>query len=145
MKPIDQSCTLPGKGDSLEACLASIVEVALTDVPASHGLDSEELLAWLPTRGFAFAWLRDDLSKYRLWPFLHPYCVIVGPSPRDSSKRHAVVGEITKTGIRVVHDPHPSRDAIGKPWSSLLVLFDAAKWRALFDAPRVKNLTPKKS
>lgn len=107
-------------GNCYPSCIASLLDLDLADVPhvyQLHPTDDEaamqEMLDWLRTRGLSsmsFGW-SDWVQRY-----MHgSLCVISGKSPRGGFN-HAVVGEITREGWRLVHDPHPSGAGIvGEP------------------------------
>lgn len=103
MKPVKQDIFVndpQGRpGNCLQACIASILELKLEEVPHFVTLPDDEWFAflcnWLYDQGyevedFDSVWETDD------------FMLVVGPSPRSVS--HAVV---YKNG-ELVHDPHPS-------------------------------------
>jgi len=125
MKPVTQ--TLFGRpdgpveeiGNCYPACVATLLDLDLADVPHVHQMHPEptaaleESLRFLRKHGYTelcFEWA----------PWLNQYApgslaIFGGQSPRGDWS-HAVVGEITATGWRMVHDPHPSRDGlVGEP------------------------------
>lgn len=125
MKPVTQ--TLFGRpdgpveeiGNCYPACLATLLELDLAEVPHVYQLHADPEAAndasvrWLQQRGYT--------ELYFEWaPWLNHYApgtlaIFGGKSPRGDWS-HAVVGEITATGWRLVHDPHPSRAGIaGEP------------------------------
>lgn len=146
MKPVDQ--TRCNAGDSLTeapgncwaACIASILEVPLDDLPdeATYWKPGQhQAKSYIPYEKAMFAWLRERgllLVEIKLpdvffrggeWDV---YCILAGPSPRNPEVTHAVVGQ----GTRIVHDPHPSRAGLlqieGKPWwYEFVVPIDAAR------------------
>jgi hypothetical protein len=126
MKTVDQSLLVErdGNGDCWSACLATLLGVPITDVPAAlsedRGGSSSQTWAtqeWLALWGLDVSW-RD---------FTNPECpalpegvlgasvILVGPSPRDRFVQHAVIGaidDVAARAFRVIHDPHPSRAGI---------------------------------
>lgn len=96
--------TLPDVGNCLAACVASILELPISQVPnfsfTPNGEDwyEDKLLTWLKTRGFTALFVKYDPELGRLGC----YCVASGKSPRGDHL-HAVV---YKDG-KVVWDPHP--------------------------------------
>lgn len=109
MKPVDQTRFGVGEGNCFSACVASLLEIDLDDVPFFMGADNwdEALLEWCDGRGVVV-----DFSTE--FPAPEGACCIVGGrSPRHSETGHAV---IMRDGA-LVHDPHPSRTGIdGDPW-----------------------------
>lgn len=110
MKPIHQTIFGNGengtpRGNCFAACIASILELSLDEVPnfcARHADWREAANLWLSDRGLFYVDvnlpgdLRDE--HVRFWG----YHVISGVSPRNI--RHSVVG----FGGSMVFDPHPS-------------------------------------
>lgn len=114
MKAVDQTTFgFPG-GNCFSACVASLLEISLADVPyfMSETLDDDggawfdRFQAWLKPRGF---WavcfkLPDQWRPEGL-------CILSGKSPRELANPKAL-HSVVAIGGRVVHDPHPSRDGI---------------------------------
>lgn len=105
MKPVDQT-RVGSEGDCYAACIASLLELPLADVP-NFCADSSN---WLE---HADKWLREE-HEYTLLGFRPRgegafYCIpamyhiMAGKSPRGVD--HAVVAFQGK----MVHDPHPTR------------------------------------
>lgn len=97
-------------GNCFAACVASILELDLADVPElSAGDHTDTNARWLRTLN---DWLRTKDMAYLEIGSLPPddyaylnistYHIVVGPSPRGSYN-HAVVG----LNGKIVHDPHP--------------------------------------
>ncbi len=118
MHKVDQ--TLFGNGDNgsrpgncLQACLASIFNLSLDEVPhfVEHGASwYDDMQAWLMQRGYyALDLLFDD--GYIPNVDIRGYHCLNGISPRGI--RHSVV---CKDGD-MIHDPHPSRGGIVTPTS----------------------------
>lgn len=122
-------------GDCLRAAVASLLDLDPADVPhfvqeGYHAGDTDNdgtawydlLRGFLRSRGYDILWpVADDADEYRRWSALD-HCIVTGPSPRGPFS-HSVVGRLDGT---VVHDPHPSRDGIAGPPTSLAFLCDAA-------------------
>ena len=107
MKPVDQSICNFINGDCFRACVASIFEVPLDAIPNFTADGPENFAALLDkwsTKNNLFCF---DVSADSLDPdwIKDMYVIATGPSPRDSSKLHAVVW---KNG-KLAHDPHPSK------------------------------------
>lgn len=106
MKPVDQTKTLDGgeRGNCLAACLASLFECKLDDVPALEELPPG---AWK----IAMAQWASSLGKELIKRDPDQYCpdvhyIAVGLS--DRGNRHATIG---LNGV-VVHDPHSARKGL---------------------------------
>lgn len=111
-------------GDCLRACVATITDRALLEVP--HFVELGDAW-WDVLRGYVKRWSlgkyeiqwfpprpqprnTDDLTLGESWGYEPGYAVILaGPSPRGDFG-HVVVGDPV-TG-RMIHDPHPSRAGI---------------------------------
>ncbi len=110
MKPIDQTVfTVPG-GNCFSACVASLLEIPLSDVPYFMGDGPPDdsfdwfapFLEWLRARG----WWAIPLPVGNGWK-PEGLCILSGKSPRGNHD-HCVVAR----GLDIVHDPHPSRDGL---------------------------------
>lgn len=146
MKPVFQQIFDERKGDCFAACLASLLEIPLADVPnfreiqTSGGRDMIQL---------ADEWLRENHRKRFLGiEIYHPsggertdicllnrlfyanegeYVLLSGESPRKnadgSTKYHCVIGKADCWGFDVVHDPHPEGGGIvGQPYGVKWIL-----------------------
>lgn len=109
MKPVDQDRFGSPRGNCTEACIASILEIPLSEVPdLAKDTQPWQLLldAWMLQKwGLHFVGVDADAG----WmpDVIH---VMSGTSPRGV--RHAVVAK----GGELIHDPHPDRTGIvGKP------------------------------
>lgn len=109
MKPVDQTIFGDGKGNCFAACVASILELPIEEVPNfCEGWDEEwfdKYQEWLRPHGFSVVML-VAWSEWK--PNPGQLCTMGGKSPRGDFD-HCVVGEWTGEEWRVVHDPHPSR------------------------------------
>jgi hypothetical protein len=118
MKPVDQTIFGAPEGNCLPACIASLLELSIDDVPhfgADNWLDT--LTRWLAPRGFypICATLPTDWRPAGLY-------ILAGKSPRGDFL-HAVVAR----GDEIVHDPHPSRAGVlSRHDATLLVPLDPA-------------------
>lgn len=123
MKPVDQTRfnfsdhPTEAPGNCWAACIASILELDLCEVPDEAtvwkpGMNVEEswrlyhptMIRWLEKRGLSLI----DGSALSLEYYTPVHCIITGSSPRRPKANHAVVyfnGELA-------HDPHPSRAGI---------------------------------
>ncbi len=134
MKPVDQTRCNCGDllteapGNCWTACIASILELPLADVPDEAAFwkpGLRQAQSWIPYEKAMFAWLRQRgllLVEIKLpdvffrgddWD---PLCILSGPSPRNPEVHHAVVAR----GTTIIHDPHPTKAGLltieGKPW-----------------------------
>lgn len=106
MKPVDQR----GDSDCFRACVASILEYDLEDVPLweDHPDWFVDVVRWGRIRGFRVT----TIARQNLPEDLH--VIAGGDSPRGPWG-HAVVWLGGPDG-RIVHDPHPSRAGlVGEP------------------------------
>lgn len=127
MKPVDQTVlSKPDEnvwGNCLEACVASLLEIPIEDVP-NFGIDSGwfgRYLAFIREQGY-------EMPSHFHFPGGFPFgagpdlgvgvdgCFIAaGPSPRQlhfgdgAPLYHAVIVDASGN---VVHDPHPSRAGV---------------------------------
>lgn len=109
MKPVDQDMKHRledgHRGMCLRACVASILELPLEDVPhfgANKPTATQfynRLYDWLEARGYSYHFVTRKRYIDRT-----KFYIISGPSPRGQGT-HAVVGK----GLDIEHDPHPSR------------------------------------
>lgn len=131
MKPIFQTIFDFKHGDCMRACVASIFELSLEEVPNFNDPDSsyyaKNLEKWGSERGITavnITLTNDDLDVIK-----NCWVIAVGKSPRDKNEedRHAVVWYNGK----VVHDPHPRGIGIkGKPEVyTIFILKDPIKYK----------------
>jgi len=106
MIAIDQTILDPEKGDCVPACVASVLEIPISEVPHVCLLYEDEwvrhLNDFLRQYGVYLVSMPANLLEEVAVP-LFGYHLMGGPSVRGV--KHCVVG---KDG-RLVHDPHPSR------------------------------------
>lgn len=101
MRPVDQTTYGHSDGNCFAACVASILEIPIAEVPNTFGLN-DQLLRWLAQRGLS-------ATLYDRAEYVPPgYAIAAGPSLRFAGRFHACVAY----DGRVVHDPHPSRDGL---------------------------------
>jgi len=107
MKPVQQTVTEPGKGNCLAACVASLLELPIEDIPDLDGRNNwVGLQSFLLTHGLQALWfsLQHGMSGR------HPkeaLCILIGGSPRSTSLNHAVVARDKYGDFENVWDPHP--------------------------------------
>jgi hypothetical protein len=133
--PVDQTITDDGKGNCFASCVASLLDLPLSDVPNFVEAADMDAAArnWLAERGYVYVRLcfpdPESLAHTYFESGMVPiYCILSGISPRvradGSPKWHAVVGQVSGYGIKIAHDPHPSRAGLkedGHRWVSFLV------------------------
>jgi hypothetical protein len=113
MNRVDQTVFgFPG-GNCFSACVASILEMDLAEVPYFMGDEPDEaddkwfarLDEWLKPHGFYAMCLRAD-SEWKP----KGLNILSGKSPRGvkDDDMHSVVAD----GTELVHDPHPTRDGL---------------------------------
>ena len=130
MKPVDQttfgSKVVAEYGNCYSACIASIIEADLADVPTfvqTHGPDDPLVgpVWWVAAQ----AWLLDHYGVTLDYTIDPPralfgstpespwqqYAIAVGPSPRGDHA-HCVVVDLDGN---LVHDPHPDRTGLAGP------------------------------
>lgn len=133
MKPVTQTIlTAPG-GDCFPACLASILEMDLADVPNFQGDDWQlQYHDWLRPFGLALLTtaIPADAQIERFADVVLPgYTILAVDSPRFAPLLHAVVA----LDGEVVWDPHPAATPADYPtlvWRevSYLVALDASQF-----------------
>lgn len=108
MKPVMQTLFYDKDrtGNCFEACLASIFEMDLKDVPNFHGKNwFVEFWEWLKTKGYTTdgSLYNENIENYN--GGVDGYFIVAGESPRGKHIKggHAVV---YKNG-KLAHDPHP--------------------------------------
>ncbi|MBI40836.1 MAG: hypothetical protein CMF59_14660 [Leptospiraceae bacterium] len=126
MEPVWQTEWEGGRGNALQACIASIMEQELAAVPnfieAPDYLDS--LNQFLSQYRMAF--LKVTLESGRLpFPADGILCVLAGPSPRGSH-RHIIVARTSGVEFQPLHDPHPAGGNLaGDPvWAGFILPLD---------------------
>lgn len=114
MRPVRQTETELGRGNCLAACVASLLELEIGEVP-NFRLATDPwggMQAWLGARGL-FA-VRCPADPERIYPTPRVHCILTGPSPRNPVA-HAVIGEWAGVETRIVHDPHPDGTGLAGP------------------------------
>jgi hypothetical protein len=133
MTPVDQTTFGHPGGNCFSACVASLLELPISEVP--YFMDEsgdnlpwvKQLNDWLAPRGYYSMHFvvnetnREAYDRENLWPA--GFYILCGKSPRGD---HAVVAR----GKDVVHDPHPGRDFILSSVDAFTLLvptFDGAR------------------
>lgn len=125
MKPVDQTTFGPRDGNCFSACIASLLELSIADVPWFMGGQDDawmerNLLPWLAPRGLYALCFKLGFDWYP------PGYYIVGGESARGGCLHSVIAQAGKT----VHDPHPSRDGLKAHGDcTILVPLDIAEWR----------------
>lgn len=110
------------ENDCLSACIASILDLSLDEVPLWWDLPDHDWLTalpnWLAKRGLGFAYL--ELRKDKVdWPLLSGYVIVGGFTPRSAKFRHAVIAKAEMRGNQVrlnwIHDPYKRGNFLEDP------------------------------
>ena len=103
------------KGNCLAACVASLLDLTLAEVPQFENFNSgvwhDKLIDFLKVRGYELIRFDDysDLSFYFTPQGIENlYYIANGQSPRDLSINHSVIYKQDQ----LVFDPHPSNSGI---------------------------------
>lgn len=134
MKPVEQTRFGSPGGNCLQACLASVLELPLDDVPdfcnEHPGEDEDasrwikELAAWL--EGYELTCLVANMHEGILPWWTTLYWIAGGKTHRRGY--HSVVYK----GQELAHDPHPDKVGLKAVEDAVLLLpLDAAKWATL--------------
>lgn len=126
MKPVIQTVYGESKGNCMSACIASLLELEIDEVPCFvrdyQNKWYEAMQEWLGKKGIML--LRICLPKeyntgedIRFDPLPDCLCMATGQSPRGKFG-HTVVGRVDKGfNFEMLHDPHPQNAGIvGMPW-----------------------------
>jgi hypothetical protein len=115
VRPVDQTAYGFHDGNCFNACVASILEVSLADVPRFSGTRwFAQFSRWLADRQMAATFTKHGVRV------LPGYSIAGGPSSRFAGRMHACVA---LDGI-VVHDPHPSREGLPLGIASYVVIYE---------------------
>lgn len=121
MKPVFQQIVCPARGDCLSACLASLLELSIDEVPpfvaAAYDRNKpheswDDVNRWLADRGLTL--MRFAPNTVRDWRNLDgQYALLSMPSQRFEGQSHMVVGQWRPSAqypeafeLAVVHDPN---------------------------------------
>ena len=106
-------------GNCYPACVATLLSMELHEVPHFHamGMKWEEIWSWLRERGVYVMPMEWPLMPEWHTLMTGTFGVFDGESPRfEDGTLHAVVGEITEGGWKLLHDPHPEGNGFsGEP------------------------------
>jgi hypothetical protein len=127
MKPVMQTVFAteekPKQGDCFRACIASLLELAIDDVPdfcAEPGNWEDRLHAWLGDRGLATVEINFGVGQ-TVYPVTDgTVCIVSGTTARHPTRLHSIIGRVTWDENRqpigaarpflvfeFLHDPHP--------------------------------------
>lgn len=121
MKPVFQTDFSFQTGNCFSACIASLLELSIDEVPCFMGPGIDWFAAcndWMAKRGFTYIEMKwsDAMTKWFCNPPTPILAIGTGSSPRNRTKLHCVVVELIRDGIQVkiniLHDPHPSNEGI---------------------------------
>ncbi len=121
MIPVFQRIVCEARGDCLSACLATLLDLPLDQVPAfvadAHDRKRphevwDDVQAWLGARGWSLLQLAPNCV--RDWRHLrNQYAMVSMPSQRFKGQRHAVIGQWVPSPkypeafeLAIVHDPN---------------------------------------
>lgn len=140
MKPVDQVYDV----DCMSACVASILELPITEVPLFGIHDAngrfvgqhEVLQKWLHERGLTFIDMpvkSNSVARCRVpWESTRATWCIITLKYKGYRDTHAVVGSARRKKIRIAHDPYQKPDRValkGRPVSvGFIVPCDLADW-----------------
>lgn len=124
MKPTDQTVFGYPDGNCLPACLASILEVPLEEIP--HFGDEgwfERFNDWLRPQG-----LYAYLVAWAEWWAPEGIYILSGLSPRAEAEGKEYLHAVVARGWEIIHDPHPSREGLSSRVDcTLLIPFDPSR------------------
>jgi len=107
-------------GNCFPACLASIMELKLEQIPDMQNTPSDWFnILWdfLINNGYEFygTGTKEDVYSYSIG--IDGYYIVNGSSPRGVKRGHAVV---FKNGV-MVHDPHSSGLGVLEIWNYFMI------------------------
>ncbi len=111
MKPIFQTTFGKKTGNCFSACVASILELSLEEIPSfcvyySPSISAEKFDKWLSEKNLFTILVKFNKNNPPNKKYMG-YHIIAGQSPRYNCT-HAVVGY----GDKILHDPHPDGDGL---------------------------------
>lgn len=134
MKPVFQQVLDKGRGDCWSACIASLLELDLSDVPNFRAMEEDtgvdmkvEARKWLKERfGITSVTIYmgerspEEPEEWRLTGAIEGTpCIGTFKSINYEGVQHAVVGEIDEYGLNflVTHDPRPTGQRFKDGWN----------------------------
>ena len=133
MQRVLQTELLPPHGNALQACVASLLGVALDTVPnfVEHADYWRAMLDHANSCGLSL--LKLPLANEGRLPFESvpgTLCIARGESPRNAGGGHVVVAAVAADGVglEMVHDPHPEGGFLAGPaaWACFYVAREPA-------------------
>lgn len=112
MKPVTQTIFNATRGNCFAACLASLLEVNIEEVPNIHDMGEEDwfypLNAWLQqSHGMVLLMLQADAYASKVWfPDGIPF---IASCETQFGWRHAVVMAYEGMKTKTLHDPFPGK------------------------------------
>jgi len=120
MKPVYQTKFTTKDGDCMSACLASILECDLVDVPNFTEKRNDETNMWIAMREWlgvvGYVLVIADVDIFMVIPEGRSLFAIAGvPSQKLKGREHSVVVKISPKGkmgriIEIVHNPNPNNE-----------------------------------
>lgn len=126
MKPVDQTVDGYPNGNCFAACVASLLEMSIEEMPSIEGKRFYSVWPeWLALHGLGMVDIPAGGGIY-----IAGYCIASGDSPRvafvEAGRRtqHAVVCK----DMSLIHDPHPSRKFLDGSVKEFTVLYPLEPW-----------------
>lgn len=130
MKPVDQTITTHPEGNCFPACLASILEIPLEEVPHAKGEGWQYYYnQWLRPRGLALITVGLPADIQTMSPELRRYHMPGYTILAVQSPRYDCLHSVVCLDGEIVHDPHPLRAMGVGAWKELdlLIAIDAGR------------------
>ena len=125
MHNVHQTDFSAGSGNALQACVASVFDLGLEEVPNFVKKDNylSAMQTWLAMRGLTFLKVPLLHGALSFPPGERTTCLLAGNSPRGDF-RHVIVAETRGNGFHPLHDPHPDATFLrGDPtWAGFFVV-----------------------
>lgn len=127
MTPVDQDVFGEGKGNCWAACIATVLDLPLSEIPNFCGEPERndnwfsDTDKWLKSRGYRVIGF-EGASGISMGE--GAYALVTGPSPRGNFS-HVVVMTVQDGNFKVAHDPHPSRAGLAGPFQHVAVIAKA--------------------
>lgn len=128
MIPAHQTIFGDRRGNCFAACIASVLEIPIYNVP-NFCLAEDWLvqaIRFAKSHGYGLLHVQDGKGVRLLAAETSCYSLVTGKSPRGDFL-HSVVYR----GLEMAHDPHPSGDGLGgdpEDWIFFIAINPAIKW-----------------